>query len=84
MLSLARKFRWTLSLAAIPALESLTATILFQIQGGFGGGHGNYDFLIYYLQLPGFLIIEKMPDLGFFWEFRLLLDLVFTVYYQLA
>ena len=37
------------------------STIVFLTQGGFGGGHGDFDFLIGILGLPSILVMEILP-----------------------
>jgi hypothetical protein len=45
----------------VPILETIAAGILFAIQGGFGGGHGDLDFAIGILLLPSILFIMAFP-----------------------
>jgi hypothetical protein len=45
----------------VPIIEAVTAGILFAFQGGFGGGHGDLDFAIGMLLLPGLLVIMELP-----------------------
>lgn len=44
-----------------PLVEGLVASVLFFIQGGFGGGHGKFDSLIVILGLPTVLMTEAAP-----------------------
>jgi hypothetical protein len=37
------------------------ALILFAFQGGFGGGHGTFDFTLGILLLPGILLVMQLP-----------------------
>jgi hypothetical protein len=50
-----------LFLPAIPLICGLFSTIVFYTQGGFGGGHGDFDFLIGILGLPSILLMETVP-----------------------
>jgi hypothetical protein len=43
----------------IPLISGSIATILFLMQGGFGGGHLPYDRLIGYFALPSVLLFEN-------------------------
>jgi hypothetical protein len=56
-----RRRIWFLLL--IPAVAITVATLLSFSQGGFGGGHGDFDLAIGVLGLPGILLIEHMPFL---------------------
>jgi hypothetical protein len=48
-------------LIVVPGLAGLVATVLFLIQGGFGGGHGNFDGLIVTLMLPSVYLVQIIP-----------------------
>ena len=37
------------------------SSILFAVQGGFGGGHGRFDQALFLLGLPWLLILEVTP-----------------------
>ncbi len=50
-----------LILPAVPLVFGLISTVMFAIQGGFGGGHGSFDFHIGVLGLPSILLVEGMP-----------------------
>ena len=50
-----------LLLPAIPIVCGAMSTIVFLTQGGFGGGHGDFDFLIGLLGLPSILVMEVLP-----------------------
>jgi hypothetical protein len=45
----------------IPLLAALIASALFLAQDGLGGGHGDFDRLIWLLGLPGVLLAEWAP-----------------------
>jgi hypothetical protein len=45
----------------IPVLAGVIATALFVAQGGFGGGHGDLDRVIWVLGLPGVLLAGWAP-----------------------
>lgn len=45
----------------IPIVLGTFATVLFLMQGGFGGGHGKFDGLIVVLMLPAIAIVEGAP-----------------------
>ncbi len=42
----------------LPLVCSIVSTGLFFWQGGFGGGHGKFDFYIFLLALPSILLLE--------------------------
>jgi hypothetical protein len=42
----------------IPIVCAVFATLLFFAQGGVGGGHGDFDFLIFALGFPATLFAE--------------------------
>jgi hypothetical protein len=50
-----------LFLPVVPLICGLAATAMFIMQGGFGGGHGPYDYLIGILGLPSILLMEMLP-----------------------
>ncbi|MBZ5531788.1 MAG: hypothetical protein LAO20_10180 [Acidobacteriia bacterium] len=50
-----------LAVCAIPFGCGLISTALFFYQGGFGGGHGRFDQIIFYLGLPSILFLEQVP-----------------------
>ena len=57
----------------LPVCLSALAAVLFASQGGFGAGHGNFDFAIWALGLPGTLgSIFLSPWTGDFVAFVLL------------
>jgi TRAP-type C4-dicarboxylate transport system permease small subunit len=45
----------------IPITLGVVATILFLIQGGFGGGHGSLDQAIFAVGLPAVLATLALP-----------------------
>jgi hypothetical protein len=45
----------------IPVVAGTISTILFFIQGGFGGGHRPFDFVITTLGFPSILLIRAVP-----------------------
>jgi hypothetical protein len=45
----------------IPIACATIATAMYFIQGGFGGGHGDLDPLIFYLGSPATLFLTKLP-----------------------
>ncbi|MCY2962465.1 MAG: hypothetical protein NT069_02230 [Planctomycetota bacterium] len=47
---------------AVPTVASLVSLVLFIVQGGFGGGHGRFDYWIFVLNLPSFFLIELVPE----------------------
>lgn len=49
------------ALVAAGAL-ALVSSVLYSAQGGFGGGHGRFDFPIVILGLPWDMIIAEVPD----------------------
>lgn len=51
----------SLLLMLLPIGEVIVAGILFAWQGGFGGGHGRFDFTLGMLLLPGILLIMQLP-----------------------
>jgi hypothetical protein len=53
--------RIPLILLSVPIIEAITAGVLFALQRGFGGGHGDLDFAIGILLLPGLLFIMALP-----------------------
>ncbi len=55
-----RAHRWSHRLIYVPLLLSLFATAFFLLQGGFGGGHGDYDGVILTLMFPGILIVVSL------------------------
>jgi hypothetical protein len=46
----------------IPVTLGVVATLLFAMQGGFGGGHGSLDQAIFALGLPGVLASLVLPS----------------------
>jgi len=50
--------RW---IRAIPIALGVVAGALFLLQGGFGGGHGDFDRAIGLLGLPGILVTTLLP-----------------------
>ena len=48
-------------LLALPLLAGVVSTILFFVQGGFGGGHGRFDGYIVTLMLPSIYLIQVIP-----------------------
>jgi len=46
-------------LLLVPVYCALFATLLFLVQGGFGGGHGRFDAPIFYLGVPAVLFGEN-------------------------
>src|SRR4051812_21914537 len=57
-----RKLFWTVLLPAMAVAAGVAAAVLFEMQGGFGRGHGRYDRAICYLGRPGILVIERLPS----------------------
>jgi hypothetical protein len=55
--------RFDLLMSSLPVVGGGVASILFLAQGGFGGGHGNYDGLIIVLCLPSVLMSEAIAPL---------------------
>jgi hypothetical protein len=55
---LMRLHRWEKILLILPLTAATVATVLYLIQGGFGGGHGRFDQAIYRLGLPSVLWVE--------------------------
>ena len=53
---------WILLL--LPAFAAVVALVLFLAQGGFGGGHGNFDPVIGAMGLPSILLTEHIPMHG--------------------
>jgi hypothetical protein len=49
-----------LILMMLPIVTAVVAAILFLIQGGFGGGHGNFDAAIGVLLLPSILLVMHL------------------------
>jgi hypothetical protein len=45
----------------IPLIQLLIASTLYICQGGFGGGHGKYDFPIQMFSVPGIYLIGWLP-----------------------
>lgn len=45
----------------LPVAFAAIATLLFAAQGGFGGGHDKFDFVIWILGLPGTLGTTLLP-----------------------
>ena len=62
-----RKVSWLslqlrrMPLVVVPVLAGLVSTVLFSIQGGFGGGHGKFDGLIVALGLPSIYLVQIAP-----------------------
>jgi hypothetical protein len=50
-----------ITFAAIPIAGGILASILYFVQGGFGAGHGRFDFWIGCLGLPSILLLEYLP-----------------------
>jgi hypothetical protein len=48
-------------LVLIPVLAAMIATGLFVAQGGFGGGHGDLDRMIWVLGFPGMVLAGWAP-----------------------
>jgi hypothetical protein len=48
-------------LILFPTMGAIVAGILFLIQGGFGGGHGDFDAAIGLLLLPSILFVMHLP-----------------------
>jgi|HubBroStandDraft_5_1064220.scaffolds.fasta_scaffold1391332_1 hypothetical protein len=55
-----RKIAW-IGLA-VALLDLAGSCILFRVNGGFGGGHGDYDSTIFLLSLPWSLVIGAISD----------------------
>jgi hypothetical protein len=55
-----RKIVWIGLTVALLAFAS--SCILFQLNGGFGGGHGDHDSEIFLLSLPWSLAIQAVSD----------------------
>jgi hypothetical protein len=53
--------RVILSCLLTPLACGIVSTALFVMQGGFGGGHGDYDLGIYTLGLPSILLLDRVP-----------------------
>lgn len=60
-------------LPVVPLICGLTATAMFVMQGGFGGGHGPYDFFIGVLGLPSISLMEMLPLPDLIGEYDVLL-----------
>jgi hypothetical protein len=52
---------WLPRLVYVPLALGAIATILFFSQGGFGGGHSDFDGVIVTLMLPGVLLLSFIP-----------------------
>jgi hypothetical protein len=52
-------------LTLIPLVAGTISTILFLAQGGFGGGHSGFDFVIVILGVPSImlLLVITLPNL---------------------
>lgn len=48
-------------MALVPIAAAAVATILFVLQGGFGGGHGDFDAAIVMLGVPASLLMLWIP-----------------------
>ena len=48
-------------IATIPIVLGVVAYVLFNAQGGFGGGHGNFDRAIAILGLPSTIVTTLGP-----------------------
>lgn len=57
-----RVTRVTRSLVFVPLAAAIISTILFGVQGGFGGGHSALDFVIVILGLPFILFIPLVRE----------------------
>jgi hypothetical protein len=51
----------TAKILLIPLVIAALATALMLAQGGFGAGHGEFDQLIFFLGLPGILLVDRIP-----------------------
>lgn len=51
---LRRGWAW---IALVPGLAGLLAVLLYQVQGGLGGGHARFDRAIPLLELPSSLVL---------------------------
>lgn len=69
-----------LFLPAVPLICGLAATAMFVTQGGFGGGHGPYDFFIGILGLPSILLMEMLPLPDLILEYDILLVIWIPVF----
>ena len=47
----------------VPIYCALLSTLLYFAQGGFGGGHGQFDFVIYCLGLPAVIYGDRLIDM---------------------
>src|SRR5262245_59702521 len=62
-------------LVVLPLFAGLVSTVLFFTQGGFGGGHGNFDGLIVILGLPSIYLVQMV----FLPEWVLYVDFSYSV-----
>jgi hypothetical protein len=53
--------RLTRSLTLVPVVAGTISTLLFLAQGGFGGGHSSFDFVITTLGFPSILLVRSLP-----------------------
>ena len=49
-------------MSALAGLCFVVSSSLFWLQGGFGGGHGRFDPILFLLSIPWFPVIEWLPD----------------------
>ena len=49
------------ALLAVPTILAAIRCALFLLQGGFGGGHGSFDLIIWIVGLPATLITTFLP-----------------------
>lgn len=70
-------------LMLIPAVAGVVATIVYFIQGGFGAGHGRFDFVIFLCGLPSILLLAALdvsPMSGLLKMFDALPDLFVAIW----
>jgi len=73
----------TKALMLIPAVAGVVATIVYFVQGGFGAGHGRFDFVIFLCGLPSIfvlVILDKSPLSGLLRAFDALTEFVGVIW----
>ena len=71
--------------ALIPIISAAIASILFYAQGGFGGGHGDFDQTIFFLGVPGTFLTSFVPSVNDLTTFVLLPTVInCTVWFLVA
>ena len=48
--------------AACVGVAFVVSSVLFRLNGGFGGGHGRYDLVIGCMALPWIMLESLLPD----------------------